>query len=60
VAFDETADYDTYVDGKSRADGTRSFLASRHIVLPEGALRGAANSYGVTRDRSALLRSVPG
>ena len=30
-------DYDEYVDGKSRADGTRSFLESRGITLPEGA-----------------------
>ena len=30
------ADYDRYVDGKPRADGTRSFLASRGIELPEG------------------------
>ena len=34
--FDPVADYDEYVDGKPRADGTRSFLASRHITLPEG------------------------
>ena len=25
VAFDKEADYDTYVDGKTRADGARSF-----------------------------------
>ncbi|MGD0083762.1 MAG: beta-phosphoglucomutase family hydrolase [Acidimicrobiales bacterium] len=37
VAFDTQADYDTYVDGKTRADGTRSFLESRHIDLPDGA-----------------------
>lgn len=37
VAFDEKADYDTYVDGKTRADGTQSFLQSRHIELPDGA-----------------------
>ena len=37
VAFDKEADYDTYVDGKTRADGTRSFLESRHIDLPDGA-----------------------
>lgn len=37
VAFDVVADYDTYVDGKPRADGTRSFLESRHIRLPEGS-----------------------
>jgi beta-phosphoglucomutase family hydrolase len=30
-------DYDTYVDGKPRADGTRDFLASRNIHLPEGS-----------------------
>ncbi|WP_370377165.1 HAD family hydrolase [Catenulispora sp. GAS73] len=37
VPFDPVGDYDTYVDGKTRADGTRSFLASRHIDLPDGA-----------------------
>jgi len=36
VAFDAVGDYDTYVDGKSRADGTRSFLHSRGIDLPAG------------------------
>jgi HAD superfamily hydrolase (TIGR01509 family) len=30
-------DYDEYVDGKPRADGTRSFLESRGIELPEGS-----------------------
>ena len=30
------ADYEEYVDGKPRADGTRSFLASRGMELPEG------------------------
>ncbi|MFC4031133.1 beta-phosphoglucomutase family hydrolase [Streptomyces polygonati] len=34
--FDATADYDAYVDGRPRADGVRSFLASRDIELPEG------------------------
>jgi beta-phosphoglucomutase family hydrolase len=37
VPFDAAADYGPYVDGKPRLDGTRSFLASRGIVLPEGA-----------------------
>ncbi|MFJ1967803.1 HAD family hydrolase [Streptomyces sp. NPDC087903] len=32
----EQADYDEYVDGLPRADGVRSFLASRGIELPEG------------------------
>jgi len=36
VPFDPVADYDKYVDGKPRLDGTRSFLASRGIELPEG------------------------
>lgn len=34
--FDPLADYDEYVDGRPRADGVRSFLASRRITLPEG------------------------
>ena len=36
VAFSIPADYEQYVDGKPRADGIRSFLASRGIELPEG------------------------
>jgi beta-phosphoglucomutase family hydrolase len=36
VEFDAVVDYDRYVDGKPRADGTRAFLESRHIELPEG------------------------
>jgi HAD superfamily hydrolase (TIGR01509 family) len=30
------ADYNTYVDGRQRADGVRGFLASRGITLPDG------------------------
>lgn len=37
VPFDRQADYLSYVDGKVRADGVRSFLASRGIELPEGS-----------------------
>ncbi|HEX2319133.1 MAG TPA: hypothetical protein VHJ18_09155 [Streptosporangiaceae bacterium] len=36
VPFDAVADYDTYVDGKPRADGIQSFLGSRGIELPVG------------------------
>jgi HAD superfamily hydrolase (TIGR01509 family) len=36
VPFDPVSDYDDYIDGKPRADGTRSFLAARGIELPEG------------------------
>ncbi|CAM5596392.1 Hydrolase OS=Streptomyces aurantiogriseus OX=66870 GN=GCM10010251_29240 PE=4 SV=1 [Streptomyces aurantiogriseus] len=34
--FDTADDYDEYVDGRPRADGVRTFLASRGIHLPEG------------------------
>jgi len=37
VPFDAHDDYDTYVDGKPRSDGTRSFLSSRGIDLPDGS-----------------------
>jgi len=37
LPFDPGADYEAYVDGKPRADGTRSFLGSRGIALPEGS-----------------------
>jgi beta-phosphoglucomutase family hydrolase len=37
VPFDPGTDYDKYVDGRSRADGTRTFLQSRRINLPEGS-----------------------
>ena len=33
VPFDAAADYQKYVDGKKRADGVRSFLASRGIPV---------------------------
>jgi beta-phosphoglucomutase family hydrolase len=36
VPFDIASDYPAYVDGKRRPEGTRSFLASRNISLPEG------------------------
>ncbi|WP_131741026.1 beta-phosphoglucomutase family hydrolase [Actinomadura roseirufa] len=36
VPFDPVKDYGAYVDGKKREDGTRSFLASRGVELPEG------------------------
>lgn len=36
VPFDATSDYQQYVDGRPRADGTRAFLQGRGISLPEG------------------------
>jgi len=35
--FDTKDDYDTYVDGKPRYDGVRSFLESRGIELEQGS-----------------------
>jgi beta-phosphoglucomutase family hydrolase len=35
--FDRVKEYDDLVDGKPRKDGVRSFLAARHIDLPEGS-----------------------
>ncbi|WP_117209187.1 beta-phosphoglucomutase family hydrolase [Allorhizocola rhizosphaerae] len=53
VAFDPVADYETYVDGKPRADGVRDFLASRGIALPEAEITGLAD-----RKNEALLRRI--
>ena len=36
VPFDPVRDYDQFVDGKPREEGTASFLASRGITLPAG------------------------
>jgi beta-phosphoglucomutase family hydrolase len=36
VPFDIADDYLTYIDGKKREDGVRSFLGARNITLPEG------------------------
>jgi beta-phosphoglucomutase family hydrolase len=36
VPFDPVKEYDEYVDGLPREDGTRGFLRSRGIDLPEG------------------------
>jgi beta-phosphoglucomutase family hydrolase len=62
VPFDPVADYDTYVDGKPRADGTRSFLRSRGIELPEGTSHdppGADTVQGLgTRKNDIVLRMI--
>ena len=34
--FDEVRDYDDYVDGRPRLDGTRAFLSPAGIEIPEG------------------------
>jgi len=58
VPFDPVQDYDTYVDGKPRADGTRSFLAARGISLPEGSLDdppGTETIHGLSNRKNKLL-----
>jgi beta-phosphoglucomutase family hydrolase len=62
VPFDPVRDYDEYVDGKPRADGVRSFLASRGIELPEGSdddPPGAETVHGLgNRKNEILLRRI--
>ena len=62
VPFDPVSDYDEYVDGKPRADGTRSFLASRGIELPEGSdddPPGAETVHGLgNRKNEIVLRRI--
>ncbi|MFF3332428.1 HAD family hydrolase [Streptomyces sp. NPDC002888] len=56
--FDPGADYDEYVDGRPRADGVRTFLASRDIELPEGDPDDppdAATVHGLGNRKNELL-----
>jgi len=59
VPFDIGTDYTKYVDGKPRLDGTRSFLASRGIDLPEGSAAdppdGPPTVYGLSSRKNALV-----
>jgi HAD superfamily hydrolase (TIGR01509 family) len=62
VPFDVVADYDEYVDGKPRADGVRSFLASRDIDLPQGEKTDTAAAGTITglgnRKNEIVLRMI--
>jgi beta-phosphoglucomutase family hydrolase len=56
--FDVVADYERFVDGKARADGTRSFLESRAIKLPEGHSTDppdAETVHGVGNRKNAIV-----
>jgi Predicted phosphatase/phosphohexomutase len=58
VPFDAHAEYDAYVDGKPRQDGTRSFLESRGIELPEGTPDdppGTPTIYGLSNRKNDLV-----
>ena len=62
VPFDAIRDYDEFVDGKPRADGVRSFLASRSIELPEGSRDDPPNAETVhglgNRKNQIVLRMI--
>ncbi len=58
VAFDPVADYDAFVDGRPRLEGTREFLRSRDIELPEGRPTdpaGAETVNGLASRKNDLL-----
>jgi beta-phosphoglucomutase family hydrolase len=58
VPFDPHADYEAYVDGKPRLDGTRSFLKSRDIDLPEGTpddQPGTPTIWGLSNRKNDLV-----
>ena len=59
VPFDLN-DYDRYVDGRTRADGARAFLASRGITLPEGSDSdppGTPTVHGLASQKNALVQA---
>jgi beta-phosphoglucomutase family hydrolase len=62
VPFDEVADYEAYVDGRPRYDGVRSFLAARHIELPDGSPEDPAQAETVhglgNRKNEIVLRMI--
>jgi len=61
VPFDPVADYEQYVDGKPRVDGTRSFLTSRAIHLPDGRdddPPDARTIYGLSNRKNQILRAT--
>jgi HAD superfamily hydrolase (TIGR01509 family) len=54
-------DYDEYVDGKPRLEGTESFLDSRGIKLPEGSPSdppGTATVQGLSNRKNELVLEV--
>jgi len=61
VEFDAADDYLTYIDGKKREDGVRSFLASRDISLPEGDPDDEASAetvYGLGNRKNELFHQT--
>lgn len=61
VPFDPIHDYNSYVDGKPRSDGTRSFLAARGIALPEGVENDsprAGTVHGLSNRKNEILLNL--
>jgi beta-phosphoglucomutase family hydrolase len=61
VPFDRGADYERYVDGRPRVDGTRTFLTSRGIRLPEGSPDDPPDRHtieGLSKRKDAIFRRV--
>ncbi|MFV0496341.1 beta-phosphoglucomutase family hydrolase [Mycobacterium sp.] len=61
VPFDPVADYRTYVDGKKREDGVRSFLDSRGIDLPQGSPDDTGDAdtvYGLGTRKNDMFQKV--
>ena len=59
--FDKITDYDLYVDGKPRHEGVRSFLAARHIAIPEGTpddLPDQETIYGLGNRKDQIFLSL--
>jgi beta-phosphoglucomutase family hydrolase len=59
--FDSVKEYDDYVDGKPRLEGTKSFLESRHIDLPTGDPSdkpGAHTVYGLSNRKNEMVLEV--
>ncbi|MGW0809888.1 beta-phosphoglucomutase family hydrolase [Nonomuraea sp. NPDC002799] len=61
VPFDAVTDYDRYVDGKKRLDGTTSFLQARGITLPPGTPGDppdALTLHGLSNRKNALVQTI--
>jgi beta-phosphoglucomutase family hydrolase len=61
VPFDSVHDYDEYVDGKPRIEGTESFLESRGVKLPEGTPSdppGTPTVQGLSNRKNELVLEV--
>jgi beta-phosphoglucomutase family hydrolase len=61
VPFDPAQDYEEYVDGKPRLEGTASFLESRGIELPAGQESDPAGTptiWGLSNKKNELIQEV--